>query len=312
MSVYRQALTHTSSRPERATVGVLAAVLRSFSREIQLWWSFSKGDLTATILPATTFAMAACASAHLHWPSVPLVLLKCLLYFWLYIYTFNLSNQLTGIEEDRLNKPHRPLVVGMVSIRGAWWRLFLTTGAFLVFGAVVGVLAWTVLWVVAWTFHNHLGGARAAWGKNLAMVAGTVAQLAAAWQIVIPLSSAAWTWILAIALPLGLLVSLQDLRDVDGDVAIGRKTAIALVGEKNARVFFCSAFSIYPIALNLAIYRFAPPLAALIGAVGTLLSFAIAYRVIWLRTRKADHTTYMMYTYWYCLTLLSAVFWFAG
>ncbi|WP_330256434.1 UbiA family prenyltransferase [Nocardia sp. NBC_00565] len=277
-------------------------------RELQICWSFTRGDLTATVLPATTFALAAWMSAATPRSALPTVIIWCLSYFWLYIYTFDLSNQLIGIEEDRLNKPHRPLVVGLITPREAWWRLGVTTTAFLTLGAALGVLEWTALWVAAWVFHNHLGGARAAWGKNAAMVAGTIAQLAAAWQIVTPLTAAAWTWILTIAIPLGVLVSLQDLRDIDGDLAIGRRTAVAVVGETACRWFFAAAFTGYPVALYLLLYRHAPTIAMLLGGAGALLSLTIAYRVVRLRSRRADHTTYLLYTLWYCVTLASAVF----
>ncbi|WP_433761602.1 UbiA family prenyltransferase [Nocardia sp. CA-135398] len=290
--------------PECRRVGVLTSGLL---REIHICWSFSAGDLTATVVPATTFAVAAWASTHTGVAALPLVLAECLVYFWLYIYTFNLSNQLTGIEEDRRNKPHRPLVVGLVSPQGARWRLMWVTATFLVLGAVLGVLEWTVLWIVAWCFHDQFGGARTLWGKNAAMVAGTIAQLAAAWQIVTPLTPAAWTWIAAIAIPLGVLVSLQDLRDIDGDVAVGRRTAAVVFGEVACRRFFAAAFSGYPIAMHFLVYRNAPLPAALVGIAAALLSFVIAYRVLRLRDRRADHTTYLLYTYWYCLTLASAV-----
>ncbi|MFI6362307.1 UbiA family prenyltransferase [Nocardia sp. NPDC050630] len=291
--------------PACRRVGTLTSGLL---RELNICWSFSAGDLTATVVPATTFAVAAWMSTRAGIASLPLVLAECLVYFWLYIYTFNLSNQLTGIEEDRRNKPHRPLVVGLVTPQGAKWRLVWVTAAFLALGAALQVLAWTVLWIAAWAFHNHLGGARALWGKNAAMVAGTIAQLAAAWQIVTPLTPAAWTWIAAIAIPLSVLVSLQDLRDIDGDLAVGRRTAAVVFGEVACRRFFAAAFVIYPIAMHFLVYRNAATVTALIGAAAALLSFVIAYRVLRWRDRRADHTTYLLYTYWYCLTLASAVF----
>ncbi|MEV2224745.1 UbiA family prenyltransferase [Nocardia vinacea] len=288
----------------RRRVGMLTSGLL---REFHICWSFSAGDLTATVVPATTFAVAAWTSTHAGVAALPLVLAECLVYFWLYIYTFNLSNQLTGIEEDRHNKPHRPLVVGLVTPQGAMWRLVWVTAAFLALGAALQVLEWTVLWIVAWAFHNHFGGARALWGKNAAMVAGTIAQLAAAWQIVTPLTPTAWTWIAAIAIPLSVLVSLQDLRDIDGDVAVGRRTAVVVFGELACRRFFAAAFVIYPVAMYFLVYRDAPAPAALLGVAAALLSFVIAYRVIRRRDRRADHTTYLLYTYWYCLTLASAI-----
>lgn len=286
----------------------LVRLVRAPMHEARVCWSFTWGDLSATVLPATTFAVAAWNSTGLPAQSLPTIIAKCLVYFWLYIYTFNLSNQLIGIDEDRINKPHRPLVTGLITPTGARRRLVFVTAAFVLVGALFGVLLWTCLWVAAWTLHNHLGWARTAWGKNAAMVAGTIAQLAAAWQIVTPLTGTAWTWILTIAVPLGVLVSLQDLRDLAGDAEIGRRTAVMVMGERNSRLFFCVAFALYPLATYLALYRSAPTTAQCIGGAAAVLSLAIAYRVVRLRDRRSDNTTYMMYTYWYCITLASAVF----
>ncbi|WP_280454330.1 UbiA family prenyltransferase [Nocardia brasiliensis] len=284
----------------------IAPLVRAVEREVRICWSFSAGDLTATVLPGTIFAVAGWVSGDTDdWP-LPLLIPTCLVYFWLYLYPFNLSNQLVGVDEDRLNKPHRPLITGLVTVRGAWWRLCLTTVAFLLLGALLDVLEWTVLWIGAWIFHNHLGGARTMWGKNAAMVAGTIAQLAGAWQITTPLNSTAWMWILSIALPLTVLVSLQDLRDVNGDVAVGRRTAITVFGEQSCRRFFAAAFAVYPVLLYVLLYRHTPTAAQASGVVAALLSFVIAGRVARLRTRRADNFTYLLYTYWYCATLISA------
>lgn len=294
-------------RPRPRTCAAVRTVTGPTIRELSLCWSFTWGDLSATVVPATIFATAAWSHAHLPVADLPSVLARCVLYFWLYIYTFNLSNQLTGIAEDRVNKPHRPLISGLITPRQAWWRLSITTTAFLTVGTAFGVLEWTLLWTAAWIIHNHLGGAKTWWGKNSAMVAGTIAQLAAAWQIVTPLTPVAWTWILAIAVPLGILVSLQDLRDMGGDIANGRRTAVMVWGVSNSRLLFCIAFAVYPVGLYFLLYQHAPASAVVIGGVACTLSWAIAVRVVRWRTPHSDNITYMLYTYWYCATLVSAV-----
>ncbi|WP_280441614.1 UbiA family prenyltransferase [Nocardia brasiliensis] len=296
------------TRPEHSIeTGHTVPIVGAVGRELRICWAFSAGDLTATVIPATTFAVAGWMSAGAVIWSLPVLLTECLAYFWLYIYTFNLSNQLVGIDEDRLNKPHRPLVTGLVTPNGTRKRLAVTTSVFLVLGAQIGVLEWAALWVGAWLFHNHLGGARTMWGKNAAMVVGTIAQLAAAWHLATPLTATAWTWILSIALPLAVLVSLQDLRDVTGDAAVGRRTAITVFGEYGCRRFFSAAFAIYPPLLYVVLYRDSSTAALTIGTLAATLSYTISYRVIRLRTRRADNTTYLLYTYWYCATLVSAI-----
>ncbi|KAA8886247.1 hypothetical protein F3087_27060 [Nocardia colli] len=286
---------------------VLSRAVAASQREFFICWSFTWGDLTATVVPATVFSVA--AGAHAGHSSTVLIeaLPRSILYFWLYIYTFNLSNQITGLPEDEINKPHRPLIVGVVSVRGASRRLVGATCLFVLSGAVFGVLGWTLLWVGAWMFHNHFGGSRIWWGKNISMVAGTIAQLAAAWQMVTPLTSAAWRWILVLAVPLAVLVSIQDLRDVDGDVAVGRRTVVTLLGEKKSRIALGAAFAAYPVAVYVLLYSHAAGAAKILGGLGMLLLLIISVRVLKVRSRRSDNLTYMYYTYWYCLTLASAI-----
>ncbi|MFF0458620.1 UbiA family prenyltransferase [Nocardia africana] len=288
--------------------GVAPRSLRTVRDELRLCWLFTRDDLTATVVPATIFGIAASVHTSHGFSQLTGVVVKCLIYFWLYIYTFNLSNQLTGIDEDRLNKPHRPLVRGEITAQGTRVRLVVATVVFFGVGVLLGVASWTAVWLAAWVFHDHRGGAARWWGKNAAMVAGTVAQLAAAWQITAPLDHQAWLWILVIAAPLGVLVSVQDLRDVAGDVAVGRRTAVVVFGDRRLRAVLTALFAIYPFVLYPLLYHRAPLIAASLGSAAAALLWVIAIRVAACRNPKSDNITYTLYTCWYCLTLLSAVF----
>ncbi|GGK63082.1 UbiA family prenyltransferase [Nocardia camponoti] len=259
------------------------------------------------MVPATLFTTAAWGYDGADVSRLPVLLAAAVVYFALYIYTFDLSNQLTGIEEDRLNKPHRPLVTGLVTPAGARTRLIVATVAFLVTGAATGVLEWALLWTAAWYFHNHMGGARRLWGKNLAMTAGTIAQLSAAWQLVTPLDSTAWRWILVIAVPLTLLVSLQDFRDLHGDHANRRRTLVMILGEPASRALMCACFAVYPALLYVVLYRHADLATTLCAIVVAILSEAIAVRILRLSGRRADNRTYVLYTLCYCVILASAI-----
>jgi hypothetical protein len=292
--------------PARGLPRVISAPLR----ELRNCWSFTWGDLTASVIPASAFTLSAWSHSGQPANKIPHILLSCLVYFWLYMYTFNLSNQLTGIEEDRINKPHRLLVTGAVSVDGARLRLLVTTVAFFSVGQLLGVFWWTVMWVAAWILHNHFGWARNSWGKNIVMAAGAIAQLAAAWQIVTPITPFAWTWLLTLALPVGFLISLQDLRDINGDRAVGRRTAVMAVSETRIRVFLSIAFLLYPVGIHFVLYSKShySPITLLFEIVTATICITIAYRVVRHCHRRADNLTYMLYTYWYCLTLVSSIF----
>jgi 4-hydroxybenzoate polyprenyltransferase len=278
-------------------------------REFSLSLKFIAGDLSSTVVPASLFIAAAWHSQDLPMGVLARSFTYGVLYFWLYAYVFCLSNQLTGIEEDRINKPHRPLVVGAVSIRGAQWRWIAVMGAFTIVGWLLGVLPWAVLWQIVLILHNFGGWARRWYGKNLAMSLGIVAQLAAAWQLVGPLTPMAWRWIVFIAAAVFVLISIQDLRDLEGDRREGRRTFPVVFGEQRTRWFLAASFALLPIGVHswLLLPLGLTPAVLACDLLHAILSLVIAARVLVCRSPQADHQTYLLFTYWYCLVLGSAI-----
>lgn len=304
MQPTRARRTVLSSLPQRIVVGV--------QREIVLQWSFIHRDVSATLVPASLFVLAAWASmpgAHL----LPLgsALIRGAVYFWLYILTFCLSNQLAGIDEDRLNKPDRPLPAGAVSRAGAWQRWGLASGLFVLVAWWWGVLLWAVLWWTIATLHNVGQWARHWPLKHLTMVVGTIAQLAAAWSLVTPLTPEAWQFLWVLAVGMGPLFAAQDLRDMVGDAAIGRRTLPLVLGSARTRWLLSGGFVVLPILLGGAVPLplVWPVLLAWGGC--TLLSWSVAWRFWRYRTAGDDHQTYMRFTYWYCAVLATSTLIFA-
>lgn len=278
--------------------------------ELNVIWQFIWRDVWATIIPGLLFLLAAW---HIH-PSSGVQLLWVLgcgiVYFLLYILPFALSNQIVGIEEDRINKPDRPLVRGIVSYQGAQVRWVVSMGLFSLVGWWLGVLEWTLLWQVCIIAHNFGGLAKHWIGKNLIMGIGQIAQLGAAWQLITPLTSITWRWILLIAIVSIPLVALQDLRDIDGDRATGRNTFPIAFGETATRIMLSFGFGLLPVATHLGLMMPAENtwMTILCDVALAAISWTIATRVILFRNAKADHHTYMMFLYWYCLVLGSAIF----
>ncbi|MDI1442686.1 UbiA family prenyltransferase [Polyangium sp. 6x1] len=285
------------------------AVTNPFVRELSLFWSFVAGDLSSAVVPAFLFTLAAWKAAGADRARLPGVIARSLLYFALYIYAFCLANQATGLEEDRRNKPHRPLVAGLVSVRGAWLRWGAVMALFTLAGAWLGVIEYALGWQLIILVHNVVLGARHWVVKNLCMSLGILVQLAAAWQMVTPLSPLAWRWILLPAAAIFPLVSVQDLRDMTGDRAAGRLTFPLVFGERATRILLAVCFGLLPIAVHVALMQpvGARGLAWASDAVLGAASLTIGIRVAFCRTPKEDHITYLLFTGWYCLLLTTAV-----
>ena len=283
--------------------------LKSLGREVHVIWLFTYYDLSSTLIPAMLFLIGALHSDPQPFQATAILVARGLIYFFLYIFTFCVSNQLIGIEEDRLNKPHRPLVTGMVTSRGGMVRWLFGMALFTLAGWLFGVLEWTLLWQVT-MIVNNFGGMSKSWvGKHLTISLGTLAMMASAWQIITPVTAIAWQWIILTTLALFPLIAVQDLRDMDGDRAIGRKTLPILFGEWPVRIMLGLGFGSLPILIHFGMMLPAGfTLGTFVCDVGIAVTcLTIATRVVLFRTQAADHRTYMIFTYWYCFLLASAI-----
>lgn len=280
--------------------------LVAIGREVVLTWGFVRYDFSSTVVPAT---LAMVAAARVDGAVRPGTLGLGALYFLLYVYTFAVSNQIIGVEEDRCNKPDRPLPAGMVALRGAWVRWLLAMLLFPALGAALGVGAWAVLWQVCFCLYNFGGFARHWATKSLIMGVGLVTQLAAAWGIIGPVPGIAWQWISGLAVVAFVLCNIQDLRDVAGDRTLRRRTLPIVYGMRRTCLALAGLFAVGLPLLTHAWLFASLPLGVVEAACLLVLdglSLVIAAR-LWLDRRpSALHRTYMLFTYWYCLALASA------
>lgn len=166
----------------------LRALFRTLSSELYLSYRFIWRDLSTTLIPAGIFTIAAFKQrADSTFKELFFIVLVSLIYNWLYIYSFNIANQLEGRLEDRINNPDRPLSAGLVSVQGARIRWIVVTSLFAMTGCYLGFLKWTLLWITCIVLYNFLGWSRSWFLKNLiVMPVGTIALLVPAWELAAP------------------------------------------------------------------------------------------------------------------------------
>lgn len=140
-------------------------LLAHLQYEVYLNWKFIQYDISTTIIPGMLFVLAAWHNAAPDLAALPGTVLWGVLYFWLYCCVFCVSNQLGGEAEDRVNKPGRPLVTGLVSRQGAWVRWLIYMALFDIVGIFLGVVEWAVIWQVVLTLYNLGSWARHWWTK---------------------------------------------------------------------------------------------------------------------------------------------------
>ncbi|MFE6817204.1 UbiA family prenyltransferase [Streptomyces sp. NPDC057675] len=220
-------------------------------------------------------------------------------HFLLAICVFDLSNQIVGVPEDRVNKPSRPLVTGLLTLRGAWWRLAAATVALLFSGWVLDVVHLALLWVVVAGANNHLGLAKRPFLKPLIVGVQAGIQLLSAWQVGGGEPARFVPCVIAVSALLMLLMPLQDLRDVAGDRCMGRRTLPLVYGARAMRIYLCVGFLLTPVAVRLLVEAHVLWTGGWVEAVAAVICAATAVRVVTLRSPASDDATYRLLVLWY-------------
>ena len=301
MHIYPITVSQLSTARDRVKSGL--------SYEILVSWRFVSQDLPGSIVPALLFLIAAWRNQAASLEALLLGLIYGAILFFLYAYTFCVSNQMTGVEEDRLNNPERPLAAGLISDRGARQRLLASMALYTFCGWQFGVLEWVFLWQLVTVLYNFGGWSRHWFTKNLSMALGSMAQLACAWQLIAPITADARQWVILLSFVVFAIIAVQDLRDIEGDRAVGRRTLPLVWGETVTRALLTVGFSALPVLLSdwllAAGGGFTLPVLVCSISLATL-SWMIAVRVSLYRTPQADHRTYVLFTVIYCAILASA------
>jgi 4-hydroxybenzoate polyprenyltransferase len=280
-----------------------------FKREIYVTWLFIVSNIGATIIPGVVFSVAAMHSLRQAVNGIDI--LKAIIYFFFYVYVFDLSNQypIKAVREDTINKPRRPIVAGLISARQTKVRFIIAMMIYLVLGIAWGVAGWTLLWQMTVVWHNLYNGSRWWVTKNTAMALGIIAQLGAGWQLIGPLTSSAWIWIIFLAITNFWIVNIQDMRDVVGDRMAERRTFIVLYGEQKTRYLLALSFILMPVLTHFVCYW---PLGntwqvLLSSVISNTLLIVVAIRLMFKRDTHSDHRSYQLYIYWYCVFLASGI-----
>lgn len=266
-------------------------------------------DLPASLAMGVMWSIVAWRASSPALSALPVVLLKSALYFVAYVLPHCAANQISGVEEDRVNKPWRLVPSGRLTIRQLWTRWWVYSALFLAIGAWLGAFWWALAWQVI-VVLNNFGSATNRWYvKDMWMGLGMVTLMAPAWQIVAPLTAAAWSWIPVLSLFVFLLVPMQDLRDMDGDAARGRVTFPLAFGETFCRRFLAIAFAVQPVVFFLMLRHGRDVVTAGIAwSVLALAGWTLAHRVWYARGTKADHDTYQAFCWWFVAWEASAFF----
>ena len=282
--------------------------IRAIGHELYIAWQFINNDIWDTILPSLMIFITGWVFQGRSWAELPLPFLTSLSYAVLYIYTFCMGNQIDGVEEDRLNKPYRPLVTGLVTLKETYFRFYIYNIVYALYALFLGVFWFSLAWIAVSHYLNLFGGSNHWATKNLVgMTLGTFILFNVQWQIALAPGSTISTnlqvYFALMSAWAGAALPIQDLRDVAGDLKGGRKTLPIVVGDCKARLLLCVHFLIFLPGTFLGAMLTIDSLPEIFSNATDLVIFIVQLAVHWLvairlllyRTPQADHKTYHIY-----------------
>ncbi|KIJ62347.1 hypothetical protein HYDPIDRAFT_30601 [Hydnomerulius pinastri MD-312] len=185
---------------------------------------FTRADIRTCLVPVTLFAVAAaplCSTVHL---------LHSAFWIWLHLLQFNVANQIKAPEEDKVNKPSRPLPSGRITVYNATIFRWFLAPLCLAYSALYSVqLAFASLEMQLFTiWYNELDGDKKWFSKNLltAIMYGCL-ELGGTLTAGCDCTRVSETGKLAIQLTVAVFASTlhsQDFKDANGDRITGRRT----------------------------------------------------------------------------------------
>lgn len=290
--------------------------LRAVIYELHIIWEFINNDIWDTILPSLAIFFTGWIYQGRSWSELPLHFLTSLSYAVLYIYTFCISNQLDGIEEDRINKPYRPLVTGMVTVKATYIRLYVYNVIYALYGLMLCIFWFSVAWIAV-SYYLNLGGGSKHWAtKNLVgMTLGTFILFNVQWHIALSKESEITTnlqlYFFLMSAWAGFALPIQDLRDREGDLQGGRRTLPILYGDHKARLMLCVHYFLFLPSIFLCIMLTMDSVQEIFSEITDLgifiiqiaVHWTVAIRLLLYRSPQSDHKTYHMYVLLFVATI---------
>lgn len=234
--------------------------------------------------------------------STLLLIPRSLLLTWINLLIFNISNQRTpsAVEEDALNKPHRPIPAGRISIDSARRVNLVLVPVVLALSWVAGVGTHTLILLAFQWMYNDLQGCDEGVLLRNSLIAGGYGMYSyIGLDILIgsehSLNSKGYAWLAAVTLVMLATQHICDIKDAPGDALRGRRSAPIVLGDALCR---------WSVAVPIMLCSIACPAFFALGPVSYTFTIAfgavVAGRTLFLRDLAADKTTWKLWALWTC------------
>ena len=280
-------------------------------------WLFICNDVNSMIIPTLTFAIVAAKAEPIFGFSGPVDLafghrfIEATLWSALNLLIFSLHNQMqpSAIEEDRVNKPWRPLPSKRITRHEARRLLLVSYPLLCALSLYCG--GWQQSCLLAFLnlcYNEWNGGDFHCLLRNLLNAAGVACYYAGAAEI---MTGSWWTapsgfranlleWLSVVAAIIATTIHLQDLRDQLGDKARGRRTIPLVYGEITCRVSVAAAIALWSLLVpRVCNSKMAGQLMPVV------LGGCLIMRIFLMREAKEDDRSFKLWGVWLMAVLLT-------
>jgi 4-hydroxybenzoate polyprenyltransferase len=224
---------------------------------------------------------------------------------------FSIDNQRQGaaIEEDKINKPWRPLPSKRITIVQSTSLMLACYILALLLSIVVGGCAQCIMLIGLGYWYNDLGGADSyCLVRNFINGCGYICFISGALEVMLkrPLYACpapVYQWLFIIGLVIVTTIHAQDFEDQEGDRARMRWTVPLVIGDLPAR---CTISCLVPLWSYICALFWGLHAVALLGSL--CFGVIVAGRYLALRTTAEDRVSFRMYNLWVMFIFFLPVF----
>ncbi|KAK5992327.1 Fumagillin beta-trans-bergamotene synthase [Cladobotryum mycophilum] len=270
-----------------------------------LIWEFTESNFATFVIPNTTFgvlgALACSRLADGQGPSILQVAQRlpiAVIFNWYNVLIFDLANQRSdeSIEEDKINKPWRPIPSGKITGQQTRRSMLVAIPIAIALNYYLGV--WKeglFIQILTWLYNDLKGGDEVvrdliisvAYGffnhGSLSITLGTQASI----------NQDGLVWIMIVSGVILTTMQVQDLKDQAGDRTRRRLSIPLLLGEQFSRV----SIAVFVMAWSCTCSYFwglGPWSYVFVLLMGATVSMSVLFQ----RTPKEDARTWKMWCFW--------------
>lgn len=274
---------------------------------IRVFWAFVKSDIFTFTTPGILFGMTGALSGgglfdgpHPHPIDVVSRLPKVILSNTFTIILFNFANQRSpaSVLEDRINKPWRPIPSGMITPDQTRRAALLVAPIALACNYSMGVGSEALLMQVLTFYYNDLCGSDEIVRDGIIAVAYAVVNTMSLKVSIGPentVSTQGMTWIAIISGIILTTMSVQDLKDQEGDKARDRKTLPLVIGDSRTRIIIACCVPLWS-ALCASFWNLE---SGVTHCLPLALGAVVTWRVLLKRTAEEDSKTWKLWCAWH-------------